>query len=422
MQKVDITTSENGSFLNLPNIPDDNLPTVTIVTPTYNRHDNFEIAIRNYKSYNYPRDKLFWIILDDSPNDSLKSQLPIDKSIKYVHSDIKETIGKKRNRLASLCQTTVICHMDDDDYYYPDSVIIRVVSMMAYKKGVSGCIEYNCYNLVDDTQFLARGKEELMNIGEASLCYLKDYWTDHKYCDEDTHEESIFFLKGNISSYIDVPCIWTLLSITHGFNVSGRRQIAPVLAFSFLEALPVQDFEYIKSLKLKLMMKNPENARCMTIVSDLQKNNNNQEKMIDKLTNNQRKNVIIREFLNTIPTKSSCSENDFLIVCYSGQYCKELKFEEETELIAFIKENKNKYRFTIYVDCEKGYSFEGITLSPSWKWRTCNKYAKCLIYSDPSHLKFNINVKDKYIYNNYSFTVPELSRAKEIKELKELEL
>ena len=85
--------------------------------------------------------------------------------------------------------------MDDDDYYYPDSVKIRVIAMIANKKPVSGCIEYNCYNIVDDTQFIAQGKEELLNVGEASLCYLKDYWNQFKYNDQDTHEESIYFLQ-----------------------------------------------------------------------------------------------------------------------------------------------------------------------------------------------------------------------------------
>ena len=66
MLKVGLTNNEQGSFLNLPSIQDEILPTVTVVTPTYNRHENFEIAIRNYKNFNYPRDKLFWIILDDN--------------------------------------------------------------------------------------------------------------------------------------------------------------------------------------------------------------------------------------------------------------------------------------------------------------------------------------------------------------------
>lgn len=410
MLKVGLTNNEQGLFLNLPSIQDEILPTVTVVTPTYNRHENFEIAIRNYKNFNYPKDKLFWIIFDDSPNDSLKKQLPDDKSIKYIYSSKKEPIGAKRNILASECNTDIICHMDDDDYYYPDSVKIRVIAMLAYKKAVTGCIEYNCYNLVDDTQFIARGNEEIMNIGEASLCYLKDYWNEYKFLDADTHEESINFLKGNLSNYVDVPCLWILLSLTHKNNVSSRRATAPVLAFSFLDALPVSDFEYIKSLKMKLMTKDPLNFEAINMVKKLQ-NASCPEKIVDSLNPKLRKNIFIREYLNNNPTKKNCTDFDYLIICFPGQYIRELDFEKEKELIKFIKDNKNKYRFTIYTSCEKGYSFEGITLSPYWKWRTGNKYNYSLIYADPSHLKLNINSNNITFYNKYNFDVPEMKKS-----------
>ena len=416
MLKVQVTTNEDGAFLNLPVIEHHLLPTVTVVTPTYNRHDNFSIAIRNYKNFNYPREKLFWIILDDSPDDSLKHQIPDDKSIRYIYNSVKETIGAKRNRLASECNTPVICHMDDDDYYYPDSVKIRVVAMIANKKPVSGCIEYNCYNIVDDTQFIARGKEELLNIGEASLCYLKDYWNEFKYNNSDTHEESVYFLRKNVNNYVDIPCFWILLSITHKNNVSGRRAIAPVLTLSFLETLPVADFEFIKSLKLKLMEKDPENAKAISTLKEIKKSKN-PEKMIDKLSINLRKNIFVREYLNSVPTKNFCSELDYLILCFPGQYMTELNFEKESELVTFIKENKKKYRFTIYTDCEKGYSFEDITLSPYWKWRTCNKYHNCLVYADPSHLKLGINSKNIMFYNKHNYEVPEMSIATVIDKL-----
>jgi hypothetical protein len=417
MLKIELTHNDQGSFLNLPEIQDDILPTVTVVTPTYNRHDNFEIAIRNYNNFIYPRHKLFWIILDDSPDESLKTNLPDDKSITYIYNTTKEPIGKKRNRLASECKTDVICHMDDDDYYYPDSVKIRVIAMLAYKKGISGCIEYNCYNIVDDSQFIARGNEEDMNIGEASLCYLKDYWNDFKFNDLDTHEESIHFLQKKKANYIDIPCFWVLLSITHQNNVSNRRASAPVLAYSFLETLPINDFEYIKSLKIKLMEKDPDNKKALEAIQKLKKSKNT-EKVIDGLLPEVRKNVFIREYLNNIPSKSHCSDNDYLIICFPGQYIKELEFEKETELIDFINKNKNEFRFTIYIDCEKGYSFNGITVSPYWKWRTCNKYNHCLIYADPSHLKFKINCKNITFYNKYKFEVPEMSKAKVINDFK----
>ena len=416
MLEVELVNNNDGSYLNLPSIQDNLLPTVTIVTPTYNRHNNFEIAIRNYKNFNYPREKLFWIILDDSPNDSLKEQIPADSSIRYIYNSKKEPIGAKRNRLASECKTQVICHMDDDDYYYPDSVKIRVVAMIIHKKPVSGCIEYNCYNLVNDTQFKARGTEELLNVGEASLCYLKDYWNQYKFLDTDTHEESVYFLQKNLNNYVNIPCFWILLSITHKNNVSGRRAIAPVLTYSFLDFLPVSDFEFIKTLKMKLMKNDPDNFEALKVIKNLT-DSKNKEKIIDKLSIKLRKNIFIREYLNKVPTKTNYNELDYLILCFTGQYLSELEFEKETELIEFIKKNKNNYRFTIYTNCDKGYTFEGITLSPYWKWRTGNKYQNCLVYADPSHLKLGINAINVKFYNKYSFEVPEMQKATVIETL-----
>ena len=410
MNKVEITNNADGCFLNLPSVPENLLPSVTIVTPTCNRKDLFEIAIRNYSMFNYPRDKLKWIILDDSEDDSLKDLLPNDKSIRYIYSKTKEPIGKKRNTLASECDTLVICHMDDDDYYYPDSIKVRVITLIAHKKGVCGCIEYNCYNLVDDSQFIAKGNEQDYNVGEAALCYLKDFWISNKFNDSDTHEESMYFLKDSKAEYIDLPCMWILLSITHGKNVSGRKNIQPVVVLSFLDLLPVTDFEYIKSLKMKLMLKDPDNKYCYSLIKKIE-DSKNPEKIINSISVKFRKNVIVREYLHTKSTKISFSELDYLIICFPGQYVRELNFEKESKLIEFIKSNKNKYRFTIYTDCDKGYTFSGITVSPYWKWRTSNKYSKCLVWNDPSHLKLGINADEIYFNNEYQFSVPESQRA-----------
>ena len=105
---------------------------------------------------------------------------------------------------------------------------------------------------------------------------------------------------------------------------------------------------------------------------------------------------------------------DYLILCFPGQYIRELDFEKEENLINFISNNKNKYRFTIFTDCDKGYNYKGISVSPYWKWRTCNRYHNCLIYLDSSHLKLNINAKNLIYYNKYNFNTPEMTKATKI--------
>lgn len=444
-KKVEIVNDNEGknSFINLPNIPDNMLPTCTIVTPTYNRSLLFDIAIRNFKNTNYPKYKLFWIILDDSDEKEkqeyekmIKYEFSNDSAIKYVHHPEKLTIGAKRNKLAEMCQTDIICHMDDDDYYYPDSVRIRVISILYHKVPVSGCIEYNCYNLVDDSQFIARGTPDKMNVGEAALCYSRSFWNQNKFNDEDKIEEAIFFLRnvnktdkdGNaFSLYIDIPCMWILISITHGKNTSGRKAIAPVLNYSFLELLPLEDNNYIKKMKYKLMMNDPENKKAMDIVKEMQKQYNNQQihkidKMVDSLKPKMRKNVFIREFLHNVPSKNTHTDNDFLILCFPGQHYRKLNFEEETELVEFVQKNKNKYRFTIYTDCESGKTLNGISVSPFWKWRSANKYNYCLVYAEPSHFNISINVpkENVYFFNKLNFGTPDVEDVINIQNFEEL--
>ena len=43
--------------LKLPNIPDEELPYISIVTPTYRRRKLFSMAIRNFQNFIYPKEK-----------------------------------------------------------------------------------------------------------------------------------------------------------------------------------------------------------------------------------------------------------------------------------------------------------------------------------------------------------------------------
>ena len=398
-----LNVETKDGYLCLPSIPDNLLPTVTIVTPTFNRKKTFALAIRNYISFqkNYPKDKLFWKILDDSYEDeALKQFLPNDSSIEYIYSSKKIKLGQKRNILANKCDTDIILHMDDDDYYYPDSVKIRVISMITHKRMVSGCMTYNCFNLIDDSQYQAKANEEDMDIGEGSLGYFRDFFIDNKFNNSDEITESKYFMKNKNNYFVNIPCEWILLALNHGKNTSGRKNNQLITNFSFLELLPAADYEFIKELKMSLLLQDNENKRALQIIKSRNFN-------VDKLSKKQRKNIMIREYLHSIPSRTTCTDSDYLVLCFPGEYLRQINFEEESELIKFIKENKDNYRFTVFTNCDTGYSYDGITLSPWWKWRSCNKYSKLLVWKDTSHLKRNINVMEKIVYNPLNFPEPE---------------
>ena len=96
----------------------DNLPKVSVCTPTFNRRPFFPSLIETYKAQTYPKDKIEWIIIDDG-TDKIKDLVENIEGVKYYSYDKKMTIGKKRNLLNEKSNGDIIIYMDDDDYYPP---------------------------------------------------------------------------------------------------------------------------------------------------------------------------------------------------------------------------------------------------------------------------------------------------------------
>ena len=73
-----------------------NLPFVSICTPTYNRRKFIKNLISMVDSQDYPKEKLEWIIVDDG-EDKIKDLVIHHDLVKYISLNEKLTIGKKRN-------------------------------------------------------------------------------------------------------------------------------------------------------------------------------------------------------------------------------------------------------------------------------------------------------------------------------------
>ena len=71
------------------------LPKISVLTLTRNRSTYVPLMLNNWYGFNYPKDKLEWIILDDGSED-LTDLLPVEDNIKYIklsRDDIKKFIG-----------------------------------------------------------------------------------------------------------------------------------------------------------------------------------------------------------------------------------------------------------------------------------------------------------------------------------------
>ena len=228
-----ITHPDNSVQLLLgKDLPPYDLPKVSIITPTMSsRSELFKIAIRNFKSFKYLRTKLEWIIVDDSPTQELEKTFNLNKkrNVKYVWcgENGKKTIGFKRNLGVSSTSSDskIIIHMDDDDYYFPDSVTAKVKLLAKYNKAQCiGCVKYGVYHILENYSFSMTSK--LMS--EASMAYTKNFWIDRPFPeDDDPLGEGYLFLNGRENQALTMPHMFNFIAMTHGNNVTNELRSIP---------------------------------------------------------------------------------------------------------------------------------------------------------------------------------------------------
>lgn len=231
-QEPEFTQVDDILTLKLQKYLDIELPLVSIITPTRNRKVFFELAINNFLTQDYPKDKLEWIIIDDG-EESISDILPKNddriKHIKIIPEKNKKnknkiiTISKKRNIGFEHSKGQIILHMDDDDYYLPSSVSTRVKVLLNYKeKGIEcvGCERFGCHDLENDTSFIIDKNNE---IAEASMGYFRSFIEKRKFKEFIVKGEGKLFCRGRNKQIMKLPFEFIFISFTHGSNTHTRK-------------------------------------------------------------------------------------------------------------------------------------------------------------------------------------------------------
>lgn len=206
---------------------EEELPSVTIITPTKDRLEFMEICAGCVESQCYPADKLEWLVIDDGKNtcEDFIKHIPFAKHI--VESPGK-SIAWKRNRGCELASHSVIIHMDDDDIYPPNSILFRVSMMLRSNKEVAFCTTLPSYDIVNYISFVNVPPMKLpqhMRLSEATLCHTKKFWNEGKFADVKIAEGSSF-LKDREHAGIELSPQEIIISLVHPRTTSSRR--APV--------------------------------------------------------------------------------------------------------------------------------------------------------------------------------------------------
>ena len=197
------------------------LPNVSIITPTGNRRVFFSLALKNYQSFIYPREKIEWIILDDG-TESIGDLIPKDKSIRYIKMDCdgnRLPIGCKRNKAVEYASHEYIVFMDDDDYYTPESLLARVKLLINSDIDCVGCSSVGCYSLITNESVLAEDSNN--TLCEATLAFKKNFWEERKFDEGDLNNESKFFLQYRQDRLLDIPFQFIMVAFNHNNNLTS---------------------------------------------------------------------------------------------------------------------------------------------------------------------------------------------------------
>lgn len=217
-------------------LTDAELPKISVVTLTYNRKKFLDLAFHNILSTDYPKEKIEWVIVDDSDDPEEQAS---DKIIKFGRENgplsltyiplAKRTIGRKRNVGIHRAENSIILFMDDDDHYPPSSFRRRVSYLLTHpwKPQITLCTTIACYDLQHGISAVNTPPWNLglsKRVSEATFTFYKSFWETKNFSNVNIAEGDDF-LEGREteSTILELPPQQIIVAMSHGKNSTSRR-------------------------------------------------------------------------------------------------------------------------------------------------------------------------------------------------------
>ena len=205
--------------------PEEELPGVTIVTPTKDRPYFMELCAGCVDSQCYPRDKLEWIVLDDG-KDTCEDRIKHIPFAKHVLVTPGKSVAYKRNLGAKLAKFPVIVHFDDDDVYPPNSILFRVSMLLRGNKGAVFCSTLPSYDIANYISFVNIPPMHLTQaerVSEATMAYTREFWEEKGFDEEIRIAEGDAFIRGREQRCREISPQEVIVSLVHPRTTSSRR-------------------------------------------------------------------------------------------------------------------------------------------------------------------------------------------------------
>jgi hypothetical protein len=215
-------------------LPAADLPHVGIVTLTHNRPRWWTNMARNILLADYPRDKMTWVIVDDSTGEGRVDEQVLrfrtahpGLKVEYLSLPRVTPIGEKRNRgCEAALDASIFVMMDDDDHYPKSSILARVTWMRAFNVPCVYCATlpmYDCKNYISAINVPPLDLSPAERVSEASLAFTRDFWVARKFPAGVSVAEGMRFLSDRIESTAEIPPEGVIVSFLHGLNFTSRR-------------------------------------------------------------------------------------------------------------------------------------------------------------------------------------------------------
>jgi hypothetical protein len=234
MCKKILATPLHYKIRTLPPVCSD-LPKISIITLLHNRRKFVELAFHNLILCDYPKDKIEWVVVEDS--DKVEEQAsdkimkfarqaaPID--VTYIPLEKVVSIGEKRNIGCKRASADIILMMDDDDHYPPSSFRRRVGWLLGHPSlpEAVACTTIACYDLLKGTSAVNTPPWGLglgQRISEATLTFKKTWWEARPFPTINMAEGE-GFVEGREADVLELPPQQMIVAMSHGLNSSSRR-------------------------------------------------------------------------------------------------------------------------------------------------------------------------------------------------------
>jgi glycosyltransferase involved in cell wall biosynthesis len=228
------TNNNNDITLDLPDITTQDLPFVSVVTITKNRRSMFAIPLFNWTRLVYPENRLEWVILDDGDDDLSDIIPPDDHRIKYVRCE-KMGVGAKRNRSVELAKYDYIVHMDDDDFYFPHSLLAKIRVLKHYNKQCVYSHNLGVYDILVKTSAIM---ERYTDVPELTMAYTKAFWESRKF--GNAPYESYNMVRKREKDMVKIPFWFNAIACTHDTNYTQRLKSISISSGNARPAPPVE--------------------------------------------------------------------------------------------------------------------------------------------------------------------------------------